>query len=61
MIKKDKWYKLTLSFQLRENLEFQSDESYLRLWKKIGKVLGIDGYVADVSIRKLSRRRLSNG
>ena len=53
MIKKDKWFKLSLSFQLKEDLKFTSSDEYLELWGEIGKVLGIEGYVADVTIRKV--------
>ena len=51
MLEKDKWYKLTLSFQLK--VDFNSVEEYLRLWGKIGKSIGIEGLVADVEIREV--------
>ena len=51
-IEKDKWYKLTLSFQLKKDLKFNSDEEYLELWGKIGKAIGVEGFVADVNIKE---------
>ena len=52
MIKKNKWYNLSLSFQLEKDIVFKSDKEYLKLWGRIGKALGIQGLVADVKINE---------
>jgi len=58
IIKAGKWYTLRLSFQLKDDWEFPSDKEYLELVGKIGKVIGREGFVDDVSIKEDNRKQV---
>jgi len=48
MLEKDKWYKCSFSFRLKQDLEVD-DDLLLKIATATGKVSG-DGFIADIKI-----------